>query len=281
MPKRKTLDEVKSEIESVCQGESVLISSEYVNTKTPLLFKCSCGKLFSRSYEKFINSSHKCNECKNRRLADAYKFSLDDVKKIISESGCEYISGDYTNNQSLLTIRCSCGEIFTKKFIKFRSGQNRCRKCGSRLCKGENTRLYKGGVTLVYDVLRESILPWKDSIRELYNNTCPITGENGEKCDIHHLKPFKSIYEPIAEEYGVSIEKNTRICDLQDYDTLDLIRNKVLNAHTLDVGILISKKIHYAFHAKYKGLEANESNFDNFIKSNYGKGLSEVKKCLI
>ena len=278
MPSRKSFEEVKRNIEAACPCGTVLLSTEYKTTKNPLLFRCECGNIFQRKYEKFIGGAYRCKECRDKDIAKRYKFSLDDVKKMISDAGCEYIGGEYVNNQSVLTIRCSCGNVFTRKFIKFRSGRCRCPKCGSAGYKGENSHFYKGGCSSAYYAIRESLLKWKDDVRTAYNNTCPITGEQGDLCDVHHIVPLRSIYKPIADEYGVEINQRTKISDIPEYDILDKIRERTAEAHTVNIGILISKKIHYQYHALYKGKNCNEKTFEHFLKDKYNVELSTIRR---
>lgn len=278
MPRKKSFEEVKQSIEASCNDGTILLSEEYNGRKSPLLFKCSCGRTFIRTYDKFISGAHNCPECRKKTLAQRYRFSLEDVKRLISESGCEYLDGEYKNNQSVLTIRCSCGAVFKKKFLKFRDGQNRCPKCGSENYKGINSHFYKDGGSSAYDAIRESLLKWKDDVRKAYNDTCPITGEHGEFCDVHHIIPLKSIYEPIAKEYGVKITTKTKISDLPSYGVLDEIRKRVIEAHSIDYGILISKKIHNEYHALYRYKKCTKENFADFLKARYNTELAKIRK---
>lgn len=278
MPKRKSFEEVKKNIEAVCQNGTVLLSTDYQSIKKPLLFRCGCGQVFERTYEKFMAGTYTCKQCRNKILADRYKFDLDEVKRIINESGCEYVSGEYENNQSILTIRCSCGKIFRRRFIKFRTGRNKCSDCGSAGYKGENSHFYKGGCSKAYDAIREGLLPWKDDVRFEYNDTCPITGEKGDLCDVHHIVPLRTIIKPIADEYGVLINSRTKISDFPDYKILDDIRSRVVNAHDIDTGILISKKIHYQYHGLYKGKNCNEHTFESFLREKYDVELSTIRR---
>jgi Zn finger protein HypA/HybF involved in hydrogenase expression len=278
MPKKKTYEEVKLNIEATNSG-TVLLSTKYEGTKMPLEFKCKCGKTFKRTYDKFMAGAYYCVECKKSMLSEMYKFSLDEVKQIIREGGCEYVSGEYVNNQSILTIRCSCGNLFEKKLLKFRSGQNRCPKCGSEFYKGTNSHCYKDGRSLAYYAMREVLMKWRAEVRKAYNDTCPITGENGDQCEVHHIKAFKSIYKPIMDEYGIELNNKTRISDFPSYQAFDDARRQIAEAHTISIGILISKKIHYAYHSIYKGEECNEENFADFLLKNYGIELSQIRRC--
>ena len=61
MPKRKTLTEVKTEIET--SGEYSLLSDEYVNNMTKLLVKHNtCGETFETNYQRFA-AGCRCPYC--------------------------------------------------------------------------------------------------------------------------------------------------------------------------------------------------------------------------
>lgn len=130
MPPRKTIDEVKKRIYELSDGTVELLTKEYINNKQKLELCCKCGEPFERDYEHINRGQIFCKKCSQEIVADKLKYSLDDVKQLIAEHGCEYIDGEYENNNSKLTIRCRCGEVFEKSLLKFLSGQDRCRECG-------------------------------------------------------------------------------------------------------------------------------------------------------
>ena len=61
------------------------------------------------------------------------KLTIDYIRKIIEEEGCELLSNEYINSKTKLSIRCKCGEVFEKTFDKFRDGQRQCKKCGHEM----------------------------------------------------------------------------------------------------------------------------------------------------
>lgn len=48
-------------IENKCN--CTLLSTEYVNIKTPLEFRCECGKTFIRTFDNIKKGSYRCEEC--------------------------------------------------------------------------------------------------------------------------------------------------------------------------------------------------------------------------
>ena len=130
MPERKTLDEVKKIIYEKTNGDIKILSDKYINSTTPLKIMCKCGNIFERDFNHLNKGRFYCINCSHEKQVEHSRISLDDVKRQISELGCEYISGEYKNCESKLLIRCSCGNTFYKSLHKLKCGQNRCPDCG-------------------------------------------------------------------------------------------------------------------------------------------------------
>lgn len=134
MPKKLSYHKVCELIKDI--GESELLSTEYVNSETPLLFKCQCGNTFKRSFAKYYHAKqYVCPKCAKARAVDSERLSIDDVKEYIRQHGCEYVGGEYKNTTSPLTMRCDCGNIFVKDFAHFKRGQTHCAECGRKLLR--------------------------------------------------------------------------------------------------------------------------------------------------
>ena len=58
--------------------------------------------------------------------------SYEYVDKFISDHKCKLLSKTYKNNSAKLDIQCSCGELFSVSFNKFKAGQQQCKKCGMK-----------------------------------------------------------------------------------------------------------------------------------------------------
>lgn len=65
MPKRKTLEDVKKFLEEYdINHDCELLSTEYINNRTPLLLKCNCcGEVFKRDFGHIQRKRFLCNEC--------------------------------------------------------------------------------------------------------------------------------------------------------------------------------------------------------------------------
>lgn len=96
--------------------------------------------------------------------------------------------------------------------------------------------------------------------------------------DPNQLLKKMNIPTEYANDLGIALNSKTKINELPSYETLEELKKRVLKAHTLDMGILVSKDIHYRFHAKYKGKNCNEKNFAKYIKENYCIELSQIRR---
>ena len=133
MPKKLTYNEVKAYIEEDSGGKCKLLSTEYINDKTPLLLQCKCGNTFTRPFRKLkTRHSYICKECNKKNAHNKYAYTYEQVKKIISKKGCTLISENYYNSSKKLLIRCKCGNVFERSFAKFNLGQINCRECANK-----------------------------------------------------------------------------------------------------------------------------------------------------
>lgn len=126
-----TIDSIAKYVKENSNGKCELLSTEYVNQSSKLLFRCECGNTFERTLADMKkNNSFSCLECKKKRFSENYRANIDNVIKYIEDHGCQYVSGEYVNGRSKLVIRCRCGNLFEKCFAKFKSGQDHCPECG-------------------------------------------------------------------------------------------------------------------------------------------------------
>ncbi|MDN7246109.1 hypothetical protein QWY16_02925 [Planococcus shenhongbingii] len=66
MNKRWTIDKIREFVEK--NSDSTLLSTEYHGFSQKLLFKCSCGNNFEKTFTKFNkNNQRKCDVCQPPR----------------------------------------------------------------------------------------------------------------------------------------------------------------------------------------------------------------------
>ena len=138
MAQRWNIERVRKLIESFnCK----LLSTEYINTLTPLIIQCECGKIFKRPLKTIVRKTAicKCDECTKFYSNQSKRTSCDDIKKYLETFGYELISTECKNNHELLEMKCDKGHIFKMKFTKFYHRGHRCPHC--KESKGERAIL--------------------------------------------------------------------------------------------------------------------------------------------
>jgi hypothetical protein len=126
MSRKLTYEEVRNYIESKgCK----LISEEYINAQTKLEVQCKCGNIYKVNFNCFkSNNQTNCPECSNKT-----QWNFNTIKHFIeveSNSGCKLLSKEYIDVDSMLKIKCICGEDFNIPFYEFKNKNKRvCEKC--------------------------------------------------------------------------------------------------------------------------------------------------------
>lgn len=121
-------DYIKNLVES--NSNCKLITKEYKNMATKMLFECECGREFWTTVGIFKDLKvKKCNVCTGTN------FDIDFIRDFVKTNGngTELISDSYTRSVDKLTFKCKCGEEFTTTFVRFKSKNKRqCNKCTKR-----------------------------------------------------------------------------------------------------------------------------------------------------
>ena len=123
---------------AVCYGNSTLnikyvkekfrvdgckvLSKNYVNSYTPIKYKCVNGHVQTTNLSKF-KQGHRCVECAGHR-----KYTYKEVKDYFRSFGYCLISATYKNNKTKLEYKCSEGHRGSISLHSFLTGQ-RCGRC--------------------------------------------------------------------------------------------------------------------------------------------------------
>ncbi len=131
-----SFDDVKQYVEE--NSDCILLSETYVNTKEKLKFKCGCGEVFYKSFEKFKSKNKMCKKCSYNKISKSQIFDYTFVKSYIESNNCKLLSKSYSSCFDILDIQCPCGEIFKSTFTDFKNdNQIRCKRCTNKMSKGE------------------------------------------------------------------------------------------------------------------------------------------------
>lgn len=107
-----------------------LVSTTYINSRTPLKLRCKiCGNVWEQSL-KDIGKNYKCGACRNKD-GNFQIFDIDKIKERASKTspGITVISDVYIHAKVPLICSCDkCGHVFEKSFRAIRDGV-KCPKC--------------------------------------------------------------------------------------------------------------------------------------------------------
>ena len=105
----------------------IYIDGEYINSYSK--FKCYDvdGYIVYVCFNKIQQNKQ---PLKFHKSNSSVIYNIIHYLKLHPECNCEYISGEYTNSNSILTFRCKCGNTFNTTFNNVRSLiKNKCEKC--------------------------------------------------------------------------------------------------------------------------------------------------------
>jgi DNA-directed RNA polymerase subunit RPC12/RpoP len=137
--KRKTINSkpkikiTNSYVSEYFKEQGCVLLSEYTGSSKPLRYICRCGKESTTIWDNF-KQGKRCGRCGSRRTV---KFTLEEIKQIFKDAGCEFLDDAYVNNTTPYKFRCSCGNEETIKIQYFRQGV-RCSQCKKAKRSGEN-----------------------------------------------------------------------------------------------------------------------------------------------
>lgn len=126
--KKNNINDVKEWLIKHGNGAEVL-DEVYLNSKSKMLFKCKCGNVFSRSFEKMKSrNSVTCLECSKHKL-----WSIEDIRNYVEAGGVfELITNEYISHKQKIKIICkTCGKIHTTSFDSYRQTIGVCRNCNT------------------------------------------------------------------------------------------------------------------------------------------------------
>ena len=101
----------------------ILLSKEYINSKTKLDVQCPFGHKYSVVFSNF-KFGYRCPHC-----CGNVKYNYESVKKYIEDNGYKLISTEYKNTDSKLDLICPNGHKYSVTFYNFKKRGRRCPEC--------------------------------------------------------------------------------------------------------------------------------------------------------
>ena len=132
---RKSFEDVK---QAFTDRGYTLLSTEYINTDTPLEYRCPKGHFGKIRFNSF-SSGQGCRKCYDIKIGDRSRKSFDDVKQSFTNRGYTLLSTKYKNCMTPLDYRCPSGHLGKITFNSF----SRCQGCAKCACIKKADRLRK------------------------------------------------------------------------------------------------------------------------------------------
>ena len=124
---RLSLEYVREKTKEIAEGYK-LLSEEYINNTSKLLFKCFKKHSFETTWDNF-QSGTRCPRCRSKEKSDRMKsITIEYIKKYVKDYGYECLSDTYIYNNLKMKFKCSKNHVYETTWMKFRVGV-RCPKC--------------------------------------------------------------------------------------------------------------------------------------------------------
>jgi hypothetical protein len=191
----------------------LLLTKSYKNTRTKLLYKCSCGSISETTSDRFKRGS-RCMECRDEKLSESQRFSQEFISNAFIENGCELLS-NYKNSKTKVRYRCICGDISEITYYSFRRG-HRCKNCATDKRRGELNPRFNHGLSNEERVSTRKFPEyeeWRRSVFERDKYTCKCCNKKGGDINAHHKDGYNwCIEKRLDTSNGVTL------CESCHYD---------------------------------------------------------------
>ena len=177
---KRTISEIAEKIKNTTHCK--LLSTEYIDNRTKMKFKCECGNEFESTLDNMnVRNKQYCNECSKKQMRAKFAKTHEQFEKeIFDKLGEEYeVLSKYINtNTKILMKHLKCGHCWNVRPSAILNQNSRCPKCNTNNIK-KTTNNFKDEVHKIvgdeYEVLGEYITA-KTSIL-MKHNKCGNTWE--------------------------------------------------------------------------------------------------------
>ena len=161
MPKKLTYEFVKYKFE---EKKYELLSKEYVDCTTKLLYICDMGHEHSISWGNF-KAGWGCPYCTKK-----IKPTIEQITTAIESEGYKIVSLNYINSASKIETLCPREHLYVTTWNRWtHPDKYRCKDCSVLNRGGKNSSLWKGGVRQFNIPLYETYAPQLEKYQPVYN----------------------------------------------------------------------------------------------------------------
>lgn len=174
-----------------------LISKEYNGNKKKLSIHCPVHDEFKMTFD-MIQQGQRCPKCMREHQADSQRRPYEEVVKMFENRNYTLISDKYINCDSPLAYKCN---IHPEKIQYIRlnnlNHDKGCKDCYIERVSGENSHLWKGGLTPQSKLARNQTVykDWQKKVFERDDYTCKKCDKRGGKLNAHHILNFSDFIE--------------------------------------------------------------------------------------
>lgn len=108
-------------------NDCVLLSQEYLDSKSPLKYICSCGEPSEIVFNKF-RIGQRCRKCKAFKISKKLKIDFSEVAKEFNKRGHTLLDENYVSSTTPLYFRCSKGHTGKISLDNLKRGKG-CKRC--------------------------------------------------------------------------------------------------------------------------------------------------------
>lgn len=221
------------------KNKDIILLNKYINSSIKLHCKCKkCGNEWYVTPQTLLDGRG-CFKCGVEIIKSKTRISHDEFMKRFSIMGNPRIEiiGKYISMSHSIKVRCKeCGKKWDANPTKILYCGSGCYDCYRKHNYGENNPLWNPNITDDERIIKRHYLEYEHFIKDVLkrdNYICQITGQVGQKLNVHHLN-------------GYNWDKENRT--------------------NVDNGITLSEKIHHEFHDIYGYGNNTKTQFIEFIE---------------
>ena len=119
--------------------EGCELLGEYKGCMIKMNYRCKCGNISAITWNNF-SKGVRCGNCAKYGMCK--KRSLQEVKKMFQDRGCEFLDDEFKGIHYKHNYRCKCGREAEITFAGFHHQNQLCHECGLNKNKGENHHMW-------------------------------------------------------------------------------------------------------------------------------------------
>jgi hypothetical protein len=117
-----------------------LLDKNYVNSVTPLNYRCLCGTISKIDFGNF-RKGRRCQTCKSKKSSQENRTKHDDIETLCKQHDCQLVRSWITNRKTRIEYICKCGESSEAYLTNFKRFPN-CKKCDSAKISGDKCHMF-------------------------------------------------------------------------------------------------------------------------------------------